>query len=64
MAVFVSLFLKALHLELVTELTASDFIATLRRFIARREIPSTMWSNNGTNLVGAAKEIRKLVSDP
>ena len=63
-AVFVSLFVKAVHLEPVTELTTSVFIATLRRFIARRGMPSTLWSDNGTKFVGAAKEIRKLVSDP
>ena len=64
MAVFVSLSVKAVHLEPVTELTTSAFIATLRRFIARRGIPSIMWSDNGTNFVGAAKEIKKMVSDP
>ena len=63
-AVFVSLSVKAVHLEPVTELTTSAFIATLRRFIARRGMPATMWSDNGTNFVGAAKEIKKLVSDP
>ena len=63
-AVFVSLSVKAINLELVTELTTSAFIATLWRFIAHRGIPSTLWSYNGTNFVSAAKEIRKLVSDP
>ena len=56
-AVFVSLSVKAVHLEPVTELITSAFVATLRRFIARRGIPSTMWSENGTNLVDAAKEM-------
>ena len=63
-AVFVSFSIKAVHLEPVTELTISAFIATLRRFIARRGMPDTIWSDNGTNFVGAAKEIKKLVSDP
>lgn len=40
---------KAVHLEPVTELTTSSFIVTLRRFIARREMPATIWSDNGTN---------------
>ena len=35
-AVFVSMSVKEVHLEPVTELTTSAFIATLRRFIARR----------------------------
>ena len=42
----------------------SAFIVTLRRFIAQRGMPATIWSDNGTNFVGAAKEIKKLVSDP
>ena len=63
-AVFVSFSVKAVHLEPVSELTTSAFIATLRRFIARRGIPTTIWSDNGTNFVGAAKEIKNLVSNP
>ena len=62
-AVFVSLSVKAVHLEPVTELTSAAFIATLRRFVARRGLPTTMWSDNGTNFVGAANEIKKLVRD-
>ena len=62
-AVFVSLSVKATHLEPVTELTTSAFIATLRRFVARRGLPGTIWSDNGTNFVGAATEIRRLIRD-
>ena len=62
-AVFVSLSVKAVHLEPVTELTTSAFIATLRRFVARRGLPSTIWSDNGTNFVGAANEIKRLIRD-
>ena len=35
-AVFVSIFVKAVHLEPVPKLTTSAFVATLRRFILRR----------------------------
>ena len=34
--VFVSLSVKAVHLELVSDLTSESFIACLRRFISRR----------------------------
>ena len=64
LAVFVSFLMKAIPLEPVTELTTSAFIATLRRFITRRGILITIWSDNSSNFVGAAKEIRRLVSDP
>ena len=55
---------KAVRLEPVTELTTSAFITTLQKFVAHRDLLTTMWSNNGTNFVGAAKEIKKLVRDP
>ena len=59
--VFVSLSVKAVHLELVSDLTTEAFIAALRRFIARRGRLSTIWSDHGTNFVGAAREIKELV---
>ena len=62
-AVFVSLSVKAIHLEPVTELTTSALIATLRRFMARSGLPTTIWSDNGTYFVGAANETNRLVRD-
>ena len=62
-AVFVCLATKAVHLELVSDLTTSAFIATLRRFIGRRGIPSKIWSDHGTNFVGAEREIVKLLQN-
>ncbi|XP_064406043.1 uncharacterized protein LOC135351065 [Halichondria panicea] len=55
--VFVSLSVKA---ELVTDLTSDAFIACLRRFIARRGLPNLIWSDNGTNFVGACRQLREL----
>ena len=60
-AVFVCLATKAVHLELVSDLTTSSFIATLRRFIGRRGIRSTIWSDHGMNFVRAEKEIHMLL---
>ncbi len=60
--VFVSFSVKAAHLELVTDLTSEAFLAALRRFVARRGKPSTVWSDNGTNFVGAARELKDLYS--
>ena len=57
--VFISLTVKAVHLELVSDLTSEAFIACLRRFIARRGRPSLVWSDHGTNFVGAAHEIKE-----
>ena len=58
--VFVSLSVKAVHLELVTDLTSEAFIACLKRFISRRGLPSLIWSDNGTNFIGAARELKEL----
>ena len=57
---FVSLTVKAVHLELVSDLTTDAFIACLRRFISRRGIPLLIWSDHGSNFVGAAREIKDL----
>ena len=59
--VFVSLSVKAVHLELVSDLTSDAFIACLRRFISRRGKPSLIWSDHGTNFVGANRELQELV---
>ena len=60
--VFVSMSVKAVHLELlVSDLTSEAFIACLRRFISRRGKPSLIWSDHGTNFVGAAREIREFL---
>jgi hypothetical protein len=58
--IFVSLSIKAVHLELVSDLTSEAFIATLRRFTSRRGKPSVIWSDNGTNFVGASRELKEL----
>ncbi|GFT30492.1 uncharacterized protein TNCV_2377741 [Trichonephila clavipes] len=44
---------KATHLEVVSDLTTEAFLASLRRFIARRSKPSVIWSDNATNFKGA-----------
>ncbi|XP_047538693.1 uncharacterized protein LOC125072211 [Vanessa atalanta] len=60
-AVFVCFTTKALHLELVTDLTKETYIAALRRFIARRSKPSIIFSDNGTQFVGAKNEIQNFL---
>ena len=57
---FVCLSVKAIHLKLVSDLTTEAFIAALRRFIARRGYPSLIWSDHGSNFVGAKRELKEL----
>lgn len=58
-AVFVCLATKAVHLELVSDLSTPGFLAAFRRFCARRGTPSHMYSDNGTNFVGANRLLKK-----
>lgn len=65
--VFVCFATKAMHLDIVTDLTSAAFIATLKRFIARRGKCSKLVTDNATNFIGAnteMKRLHKLVSQP
>lgn len=48
---------KAIHLEAVSDLTTEAFLAALRRFFARRGKSSHLYSDNGTNFIGANRSI-------
>ncbi|CAL1288082.1 unnamed protein product, partial [Larinioides sclopetarius] len=52
-AIFICFSTKAIHFEVVSDLTTEAFLAALRRFIARRSKPSIIWSDNATNFKGA-----------
>lgn len=54
-AVFVCLSTKALHLEVVSELSSNAFLACFKRFVGRRGHCQNLFSDCGTNFVGAAK---------
>lgn len=46
-------------MELVGDLTADAFIGALNRFIARRGICSDMYSDCGTNFIGANRKLKE-----
>ncbi|XP_058816864.1 uncharacterized protein LOC131680158 [Topomyia yanbarensis] len=56
-AIFVCLCTKAVHLELVTDLSTDRFLQALRRFVARRGRCTDIYSDNGTNFVGARNKL-------
>ena len=49
---------KAVELELVPNLVSEAFIAALEHFIARRVFMDHLYSNNGSNYVGANRELK------
>ncbi|XP_030767150.1 uncharacterized protein LOC115890927 [Sitophilus oryzae] len=59
---FICLSTKAVHIELVRDLSTDAFINSLKRFISRRGKPSDIYSDNGTNFRGAARELQQLYS--
>ncbi|XP_076231248.1 uncharacterized protein LOC143177269 [Calliopsis andreniformis] len=59
-AVFICFATKAIHLEVVSDLTTEAFLAALKRFIARRGICRNVYSDNGSNFIGAQNELTAL----
>lgn len=51
---------RAVHLELVNSLSTSSFLQALRRFVARRGRPKTIYTDRGTNFVGADNAFKKI----
>lgn len=67
LCLFVCFVTKAVHLEVVSDLSTEAFLNTLKRFIARRGKCQNMFSDCGSNFVGANNEMReffKLINDP
>ena len=59
-AVFVCFATKAIHIELVSDLTTESFLAALSRFFSRRGKCSDIYSDNATNFAGAKNEIAEI----
>nr|CAB3263157.1 uncharacterized protein LOC104265735 [Phallusia mammillata] len=54
---------RAIHLEVSPDLSTDAFINAMRRFIARRGPIKHMYSDNGTNFVGAERVLRESVDE-
>ena len=56
---FTCLTTRAVHIEVAHTLSTDSFINALRRFVSRRGQAEEIRSDNGTNLVGAERELRE-----
>lgn len=57
-SLFVCFATRAIHVEVVSSLSTDCFLAALRRFIARRGLPTDLYSDCGTNFKGADAVLR------
>lgn len=57
---FICMATKAVHLELCLNLSTDEFLSALRRFCARRGCPVAMYSDNGSNFIGAQAELKQI----
>ena len=51
---------RAVHLEVVQDLSVETFLQALRRFAARKSLPRLLLSDNASTYVSAAKELQQL----
>ncbi|XP_053691505.1 uncharacterized protein LOC128740019 [Sabethes cyaneus] len=57
--IFTCMTTRAIHVEMAHSLTTDSCILALRRMITRRRKPEEIYSDNGTNLRGADRELRE-----
>ncbi|XP_062538232.1 uncharacterized protein LOC134206524 [Armigeres subalbatus] len=53
---------RAIHIELVCSLNTSSCIMGLRNFISRRGTPRKIYSDRGTNFIGASRELEEAMA--
>ena len=59
--IFTCLNTRAVHLEMAVDCTTMELMQVLRRFFAVRGCPAVLLSDNGSQMVGAARELRQMI---
>ncbi|XP_014672987.1 PREDICTED: uncharacterized protein LOC106813369 [Priapulus caudatus] len=59
--IFTCLNTRAVHLEVAVDCSTMEFLQVLRRFFAIRGKPKLIQSDNGTQFVGAERQLREMV---
>ena len=62
-ALFTCMASRTIHIEVTFNLDTESFILALRRLVARRENLRLIYSDNGSNLIGAERELKKAYSE-
>ena len=61
--IFTCMLTRAVHLDLATDYSTDGFLQVLRRFVAIRGHPMILRSDPGSQLVGASKELKKVIKE-
>ncbi|XP_014216261.1 uncharacterized protein LOC106645025 [Copidosoma floridanum] len=59
-AIFIRMITRAIHIEIVSDLSSEAFLAALAHFCARRGTCSVIFSDNATTFKGASSELDRL----
>ena len=62
LCLFTCLATRAVHLEMAFSLDTDSFLNAFYRMASRRGFPNEMYSDNGTNLKAADKELKQLIT--
>lgn len=54
---------RAVHLEIIRDMTAREVFLALRRFTSRRRTPDLFYSDNGRQLLAVRKQLLKLIAE-
>lgn len=60
LVIFICMATKGVHLELVSDLSTPAFLAAMDRFVARRGYCTDLYSDEGSNYVGADHQLREV----
>ncbi|XP_070524007.1 uncharacterized protein [Cardiocondyla obscurior] len=60
-AIFVCFSTRAVHIEAVSDYTTEAFLAAFRRFTSRRGLCAHLYSDRGTNFIGADAQLRNFI---
>ena len=61
-AIFICMATRAVHIEVVEDYSSEAFIAAFHRFTARRGHCKKLYSDQGTNFVGADAQLKQMIA--